>query len=381
MNSRSSLLTAAGIGAGLTYFLDPGRGARRRARVRDRMSHAAAVSRSAIGTTSRDARHRAYGTAAALRTALRRDGADDVVIVERVRAALGRLVSHPHAVSVMASEGVVRLQGPILKREAEGLVRAVRRVRGVREVIDHLDMHEQAGHVPALQGGRAPVGDRMDVLQEHWAPTTRFTIGIAGATLAMAGAFRRDRPGTIAALLGVGLVARAAANVPLNRLTGIGSRRRAVDIEKTITINARVEEVYAFWSLYENFPRFMSRVLEVRSSDDPQRSHWKVAGPAGIPVQFDAEITRVIPNQLIAWKTLSGAPVAHAGIVRLDPVPDARTRVHIRLSYNPPAGWLGHRIASAFGVDPKSSMDEDLVRMKTLIETGHAPHDAAQRGS
>ena len=48
------------------------------------------------------------------------------------------------------------------------------------------------------------------------------------------------------------------------------------------------------------------------------------------------------------------------------------------MTYNPPAGWLGHEVAAAFGVDPKSSMDADLARMKTLIETGHAPHDAAQ---
>jgi uncharacterized membrane protein/uncharacterized membrane protein YphA (DoxX/SURF4 family) len=378
MNNRSFFLAGVGIGAGLTYFVDPGRGARRRARVRDRMTHAAAVTRRAIGTIRRDARHRAYGTAATLRTALRRDGADDVVIVERVRAVLGRLVSHPHAVGVMASEGVVRLEGPILKREAERLVRAVRRVRGVQDVIDRLEPHEQAGHVPSLQGGRAPSGDRVDVLQEHWAPTTRAIVGTAGTALVAASVARRDRSGTVAAFIGVGLVARATANLPVNRLTGIASRRRAVDIEKTITINARIEEVYAFWSLYENFPRFMSRVLDVRSSEDPQRSHWKVAGPAGIPVQFDAEITRAVPNQLIAWKTLSGSPVAHAGIVRLDPVPDARTRVHVHMSYNPPAGWLGHGIAAAFGADPKSSMDQDLVRMKTLIETGQPPHDAAQ---
>jgi hypothetical protein len=273
MNNRSALLAGAGIGAGLTYFLDPGRGARRRARVRDRMTHAAVVTRRAIGTTSRDARHRVYGTAATLRTVLRRDPADDVVIVERVRAALGRLVSHPHAIGVMASEGVVRLQGSILKHEAERLVHAVRRIRGVRDVIDHLDPHEQAGHVPSLQGGRAPSGDRVDVLQEHWAPITRAIVGTGGAALAAAGITRRDLSGTVAALIGVGLVARATANLPVNRLTGIGSRRRAVDIEKTITINARVEEVYAFWSLYENFPRFMSRVLEVRSGEDPQRSH------------------------------------------------------------------------------------------------------------
>lgn len=378
MNHRASLLTGAGIGGGLTFFLDPNRGARRRARVRDRMSHAMAVTRRAAGITGRDTRHRAQGIAATLRNQLRRDDAGDVVICERVRTALGRLVSHPHAINVMASAGVVRLQGPILEREAERLVRAVRRVRGVTDVIDHLERYDRAGHVPSLQGGRAPTGNRLDMLQEHWAPATRTIVGTLGAALMAAGLMRRDRTGVAATLIGAGLVVRATANLPANRLAGIGSGRRAVDIEKTITINARVEEVYAFWSLYENFPRFMSRVLEVRSAEDPQRSHWKVAGPAGIPVPFDAEITRIVPNQLISWKTLEGSLVSHSGIVRMDPLPDARTRIHIHMSYTPPAGWFGHRVASAFGVDPKSSMDADLARMKTLIETGHAPHDAAQ---
>jgi uncharacterized membrane protein len=166
----------------------------------------------------------------------------------------------------------------------------------------------------------------------------------------------------------------------MRQLLGLTARRRAVDVQKTLTINAPVGEVYAFWSLYENFPRFMSRVLDVRSSEHaPMQSHWKVAGPAGTPVEFDAKITTAVPNQLIGWRTLPGAPVAHAGIVRFDPEIEARTRVHIRMSYNPPAGWIGHGIATAFGVDPKHSMDDDLARMKTLIETGHAPHDAAYR--
>ena len=146
------------------------------------------------------------------------------------------------------------------------------------------------------------------------------------------------------------------------------------------SLDAPVGEVYAFWSLYENFPRFMSRDYDVRSSDrEPMRSHWKVAGPAGTTVVFDAEIRSAVPNQRIAWKTLPGSPVAHAGVVRFDAESPGQTRVHIRMTYNPPAGWLGHTVASAFGVDPKSSLDADLARMKTLIETGRAPHDAAQR--
>lgn len=380
MNGRSALLAGAGIGAGMIYLLDPERGNRRRARLRDAAVHGATLTKRAVGTTGRDALHRASGTASTVRHLVRRDTGDDHVLEERVRAKLGRLASHPHAIDVLATDGTVTLSGPILEREAAGLLHAVRRVRGVADLIDGLERHEQAGNVPSLQGGRAPAGDRPDVLQQHWAPATRALVGGAGAALVVGGALRRDTRGLVAAVAGGSLLARAAINLPVNRLSGVGSRRRAVDVQKTITINAPVGEVYAFWSLYSNFPKFMSRVLAVTESDRrPRQSHWKVAGPAGIPVEFDAEITRAIPNQRIAWKTLPGAPVGHAGIVRFDPEANGGTRVQIRMSYNPPAGWLGHGVAAAFGVDPKTSMDEDLVRMKTLIETGHAPHDAAAR--
>lgn len=380
MNTHTSLMTGLGLGVGISYFLDVGRGARRRAHLRDTVAHSAAVTRRAIGRTRRDALHRTAGTFAAARHVVRRrDHVDDHVLVERVRAKLGRHVSHPHAVRVDAVDGMVTLSGAILEREADALLAAVGRVRGVRGVTDRLEIHEHARHVPALQGGRAPAGDHLDVLQQHWAPTTRLIVGAAGGMLVAAGAMRRDVRGSLAAVIGLGLVARAAANVPANRLTGVGSRRRAVDVQKTITINAPASDVFAFWSMFENFPQFTSRILEVRQSRDPNRSHWRVWGPAGLPVEFDAEITRTVPNTLIAWRTVEGSPVAHAGVVRFDPISYDATRVHIRMSYNPPAGWLGHGVAKAFGVDPKHSMDEDLVRMKTLIETGRPPHDAADR--
>jgi len=309
MEPRGSLLAGLGLGVGLSYFLDPGRGARRRAQLRDRMAHTAAVTRRALGTTTRDAMHRTYGTLAAARhLAQRNTHVDDAVLAERVRAKLGRHVSHPHSVHVTALDGVVTLTGPILAREADDLLHALRRVRGVQEVVERMEIHEQGGHVPALQGGRAPAGDHLDMMQEHWAPTTRLLAGAFGAALFGAALARRDMRGIVAGLIGSGLMARAAINVPTNRLTGIASRRRAVDVQKTIRIHAPVGEVFGFWSMYENFPRFMSRVLEVRATRDPNRSHWKVWGPAGMPVDFDAEITRVIPNELIAWRTMPAWP-------------------------------------------------------------------------
>jgi uncharacterized membrane protein len=379
MRNRTELLIGAGLGASLVYLLDPQRGGRRRAMLRDSAVSVAHSGADAAEATARDLRNRVTGMAAEIRGRVGSEAADDDTIVNRVRSRLGRIVSHPHAIQVTSEQGVVTLSGAILQAEVPRLLQTIEAVRGVREVVNQLDEHKQAGNVPALQGGTAPPGLRWDVLQREWAPATRLIAAIGGAALTAMGLRRSDVPGWLMTVLGVGLVARAATNLETKRLVGVGARRRAVDVQKTITIDAPVEEVYRFWTAYENFPRFMSRVLEVRPSTLEGQSHWTVAGPAGLPIEFDAEVTQIVPNQIFAWRTIEGSLVGHGGLVHFDTTADGRTRIHIRMSYNPPGGWVGHGIARAFGSDPKSSLDADLARMKTLIETGQPPHDAAQR--
>ncbi len=370
-------MTGVGWGAGLMYFLDPERGATRRARARDRLTHAAHRSADAMSVAKRDLSHRASGTAARLRTAMNHRSTDSVVLVERVRAHLGRVASHPRAIDVAATAGVVRLSGPILRDEASRVLKAVRGIPGVRELVDNLDRHD-AADIPVLQGGH-PRAMQPEILQSTWSPTIRLIAGATGTALAGYGAARRDTSGAVLAATGLGLFARAATNLEMRRLTGIGAHRRAIDVQKAITIDAPVEHVFAFWTAYENFPLFVSHVLDVRPSGRPGQSRWSVVGPAGTPVQFDAEISTFVPNQAFGWRTIGRPIVEHAGIVRFEPIGDGdddRTRVQIRMSYNPPGGWFGHRLAQAFGVDPKSSFDADLVRLKTLLETGQLPHDA-----
>jgi uncharacterized membrane protein len=362
------------------YFLDPERGRRRRALVRDRIAHAAHVSGDAVGATGRDVAHRTTGAAARLRGLVRSRPVDDRVLAERVRAQLGRLVSHPHAIRVDAANGVVTLRGPVLEAEVPQLLGGIERIGGVRSVTPELEAHEHAGNVPALQGGAGrPQGQRMEIFQRQWSPATRLAAGTTGVALAGYAASRRGVPGALLAAAGVGLAARAATNVDVRRLSGLGGGRRGIDVQKTITVDAPVEEVFAFWSDYANFPRFLSRVLDVRQSGRTDQSHWTVAGPAGAPVEFDAEVTTWIPNEALGWRTVKGSPIAHEGLVRFEPTRDGRTRIHIRMSYNPPGGWIGHTLATAFGADPKTSLDADLARVKTLLETGRVARDAAQR--
>lgn len=158
-------------------------------------------------------------------------------------------------------------------------------------------------------------------------------------------------------------------NLELKRLTGVGAGRRAITMTKTINIAAPVERVFEFWSRYEDFPRFMSHVRSVRQTGEG-RSHWVVSGPAGLPVEWDTEITALVPNQALGWRTVPGSVVEHAGIVRFDPNPDGSTRVHVRMAYHPPAGALGHGLAAVLGSDPRRAMHGDLVRLKSLLEEG-----------
>jgi hypothetical protein len=236
LQDRGAVLTGVGIGAGLMYFLDPERGRRRRALARDQVAHTARLTRDAAGATGRDMAQRTSGTVASLRSTWRRRPVDDDVLVERVRARLGRVVSHPHAIDVFAADGVVTLRGPILQHEVKPLLNAVDRVSGVCEVISELEEHKEPGNIPSLQGGSTPSEPQPDILQRNWSPTTRVIAGSSGLALAGYGASRRTLPGALLAAAGVGLLTRAATNLDTRRLTGIGAKRRGVDIQKTITM-------------------------------------------------------------------------------------------------------------------------------------------------
>jgi uncharacterized membrane protein len=289
--------------------------------------------------------NRAQGLLAQLTSVFKGGGADDRVIEARVRSHLGRVVSHPSSMEVRSEQGRVTLSGPVLAGEVGALLSCVARVSGVRGVENRLEVHGRAGDVPGLQGGTRRES-RFELMQENWSPAAR-------------------------------LLARGATNIELKRLTGMGGGHRAVEIQKTININAPAEQVFEFWRNFENFPRFMANVREVRNLGGG-RSRWTVAGPAGVPVSWEAGITRIEPNQIIAWKSAPGSAVANAGLIRFDAV-EGGTRVDIKLAYNPPGGALGHAAAGLFGADPKSEMDADLARMKTLVETGNPPRDAAKR--
>ena len=88
--------------------------------------------------------------------------------------------------------------------------------------------------------------------------------------------------------------------------------------------------------------------------------------PAGSTVEWYAVLTQVEPNEKLAWESVEGSAVRTTGVVHFRPVRDGATEIDVHLLYAPPGGAIGHAVATVFGVDPKRSMDEDLVRLKSL---------------
>jgi uncharacterized membrane protein len=149
--------------------------------------------------------------------------------------------------------------------------------------------------------------------------------------------------------------------------------QQGVRVDRTTTINASREQVYAFWRNLENLPRFMKHVQCVRQVDD-LHSHWIVEGPAGQKIEWDAEIINEIPNELLAWRSLPGASVDNAGSVRFEHATAGRgTKVTVSLQYEPPAGQVGVVLAKLLGTDPEQEVDMELHRLKNIIETGEIP--------
>lgn len=156
MNKRLALLAGAGLGAGVMFLLDPDRGKRRRALLRDKAIHLSRVGSCTVGKISRDIRNRAIGVASEVRARLKEAEVPDTVLVDRVKSRLGRYPVHDRSIAVSADNGTVTLRGDVLSNEVDTLLSAVSAVRGVENVLNELVVHESPEGISSLQG--KPVG-------------------------------------------------------------------------------------------------------------------------------------------------------------------------------------------------------------------------------
>jgi uncharacterized membrane protein len=297
------------------------------------------------------------------RPAQRADGKDGLT------EALGWFSIGLGAAQLMAPRSLARFIGIRDNDDTRTTMMAI----GLREIMSGMGILTQrntAGWIWARAGG-----DVMDL-----------------ALLGAAFNSRRNNQGkvaaAIAAVLGVAILdfyesqqlrIRHNAARPFRQDSRSGARRsvsgrREIYVTKTITINRSPEEVYRFWHNFENLPRFMSHLESVQVTGE-RRSHWKAKAPAGMTVEWDAEVIEDLPNELIAWRSVEGADVPNSGLVRFKAGPAGQgTELRVELRYHPPGGRLGAMIAKLFGEEPEQQVKGDLRRFKQVMETGEIVH-------
>jgi uncharacterized membrane protein len=182
---------------------------------------------------------------------------------------------------------------------------------------------------------------------------------------------RRDRLTTA--------VAAVAAVTALDVIAGRRTRKAANGTQATareetnrtaiITVNRPPADVYRFWRRLENLPIFMPHLQSVEERDD-RRSHW-VVSTLGTTVEWDAEITDDVVDERISWRAVENADVPNEGTVTFTPAPGGRgTEIRVDVCYTPPAGKIADVFAKLLGADPARTMQQDLRRLKQVLEAG-----------
>ncbi len=153
---------------------------------------------------------------------------------------------------------------------------------------------------------------------------------------------------------------------------------KGITVEKSVTVNRPVAEVYAFWRDFANLPRFMEHLDSVTVGDDG-RSHWVAKAPLGQRVEWDAEVINEMRDKMIAWRSVGETATPNAGYVHFEQEPTGRgTVVKVALEYSPPGGVVGAAVAKVLREEPSQQVGEDLRRFKDIMEAGEAPSTEGQ---
>lgn len=207
----------------------------------------------------------------------------------------------------------------------------------------------------------------------------------AGAVLALAGLKRGSLVGWATAAVGGFMVYRGATGhcavydamqIDKHHTPGQWPRdeimEKGVHVEQALLIQKSPDELYRYWRDFTNLPRIMTNLISVTNTGS-KRTHWVVKAPkiVGGQVEWDADVTADEPNRMIGWQSVEGSQVDQAGEVRFEKaLGDRGTIVHVHLHYLPPAGQLGHLVATMFDDHPATKIRDDLRNFKRLMECG-----------
>ncbi|MDX1613072.1 MAG: SRPBCC family protein [Candidatus Promineifilaceae bacterium] len=140
-------------------------------------------------------------------------------------------------------------------------------------------------------------------------------------------------------------------------------------VNKTIIVEGEPTTIYDIWANFKNFPHFMDYIKSVEIQDDGS-SEWIMAGPAGMEISWQAEITRAERPRRLAWSSKDKeGTVTTSGQITFGELEGGQTEISALVSYSVPAGALGEAAAKLFA-DPATRLERDLRNFKEFVEKG-----------
>lgn len=170
----------------------------------------------------------------------------------------------------------------------------------------------------------------------------------------------------LAALAGVGIVLASLAAPAADALRRLGGRRRTIRVRNSITVARPVHAVFEFCKDFENFPRVIGGLRRVVDYQDG-RSHWEVDTPSGVCIEWEAVVTKYVPNAVIAWRSVAGSVVDATGLLRFAPTPDGGTLLNIDVSYVPRDTALADALLALLDESRQQQLEHDLDRLAGYI--------------
>jgi uncharacterized membrane protein len=144
-------------------------------------------------------------------------------------------------------------------------------------------------------------------------------------------------------------------------------------VTESVDVDVPVRTAYNQWTQFEEFPRFMEGVTEIRQLDDTT-THWKTSID-GVKREFDAKITEQLPDERVAWTSVEGSK--QAGVVTFHRLSDSQTRVTCQMDFEPDG--LVEKAGDALGILDRR-VKGDLKRFKEFIEQRGGQETGAWRG-
>ncbi|HEY9226728.1 MAG TPA: SRPBCC family protein [Gemmatimonadaceae bacterium] len=196
---------------------------------------------------------------------------------------------------------------------------------------------------------------------------------------ALLGAASRDRrPSSLARLAGLALVGVAARPLLESLVLRAGRNRRRIEIQSSLEVARAVRDVFAFFKDFENYPRIFGGVRSI-VDDQNGTSHWQAYSPSGHLLEWDAVVTKFVPNSVIAFESVPGSAIQARTILRFTPITVNRTRVDFEAVSSPAKTTLKEAIGALMSPPPVERVRAAMENARFYLEAFESPAPAADR--